>query len=104
MFMNNSFFFWDLRNNQQYCGYDEETGENIHCFQKITVYSFTVMQFNLYYNIDIRCMPYQLLVLSLHTSNDLHKLRASHCQEGHLSLGGYSLGQQSFPTAWRPEQ
>lgn len=41
---------------------------------------------------------------SLQTSNDLHKLRASHGQKGHLGLSGYSLSQQSLPTAWRPKQ
>lgn len=33
------------------------------------------------------------------TSDDLHKLRASHRQEGHLSLSRHSLGEQRLPTA-----
>lgn len=40
----------------------------------------------------------------IHTSNDLHKLRASHSQKGHLGFSGYSLSQQGLPTAWRPKQ
>ncbi|KAK1330344.1 hypothetical protein QTO34_010533 [Cnephaeus nilssonii] len=38
------------------------------------------------------------------TSNDLHKLRASHRQEGHLGLCRHSLGQQCLSTARRSEQ
>lgn len=52
----------------------------------------------------ISYVPYQLLVLSLHTSNYLHKLRASHSQKRHLGLSGYSLSQQGLPAAWRPKQ
>lgn len=43
-------------------------------------------------------------MVALHTSDDLHKLGASHSQKGNLGLSGYSLGQQGLPTAWRPEQ
>lgn len=38
------------------------------------------------------------------TSNDLHKLWAGHCQEGHLGLCRHSLGQQCLPTARGPKQ
>lgn len=38
------------------------------------------------------------------TSNDLHELRASHRQEGHLGLRRHCLGQQCLPTAGGPEQ
>lgn len=38
------------------------------------------------------------------TSNDLHELWASHCQEGHLGLRCHRLGQQCLSTARRSEQ
>ena len=38
------------------------------------------------------------------TSNDLHELWASHCQEGHLGLRGHCLGQQRLPAARGAEQ
>lgn len=39
-----------------------------------------------------------------HTSNDLDKFRASHCQERDLRLCGNCLCQQRFSTAWRSKQ
>lgn len=38
------------------------------------------------------------------TSNDLHKLRAGHCQEGHPGLCRHRLGQKRLSTAGGPEQ
>lgn len=38
------------------------------------------------------------------TSNDFHKLGASHSQEGHLSLCRHGLGQQGLPATRGSEE